>query len=460
VFANPNPFGQVWASLNGGAFQVVGTETFTEITSYIAEVRFNGYVTSQQVSGTISIQCAAVTISPNGGEFINTTGEITLSTITSGAAIRLTTDGSEPTESSTLYNPLSKPTLTQSRTLRAKAFKANLIPSATTQASFIVLAKFALVGNAGSGTQRLYRSNNDGGVWTEVQPFGNESRVYIDSQISDNGASVLIVEGANAQNIRISKDTLQTWQTPTFPSTLVSSAIFRGTSDGGIFIACANIGNARNQILVSTDGGLNFVDRSPSLATFNGCEISPDGTTMYAFKSSISNLDNIIVYRSTDLGLNWTAVYTLANRRVTFASCSDEAAYFNVVTQTDAAAGIFRLPHATTVLTDLTTAIGSLGAVAATQRAISVSNDDSVLIAWSFAGVLTRRSTNQGTSFSSVNLTAANARRMNINNIGTKVIIGQTNSIINISTDGGQTYALPAVTPGTGSRTWQLADLN
>ena len=460
AFTNPNAFGQVWASLNGGAFQVVGTETFTEITSYVAEVRAAEYVTSAQVSGTISIQCAGVTFSPNGGEFDNTTGEITLSTITSGATIRYTTDGSEPTQSSLLYNPLSKPILTQSATIRAKAFKANLIASATTQATFVVSAKFFLVGNAGSGTQRLYQSVNNGAAWSEVQPFGNASHLYLDSQISDNGASTLIVEGASAQNIRISKDTLQTWQTPTFPSSLVSSVIFKGTSSGGVFIACVNIGNARNQILVSTDGGLSFVDRSPSLATFNGCEISPDGSTMYAFKSSVSNVNNDVIYRSTDNGVSWTAIYTLANRRVTSASCSDDAVYTNVVNQNDSAVGIFRVLHANTVLTDLTTAIGALGGAAATQRGISVSNNDDVLIAWNTANTTTRRSTNQGGAFSTVALTFSGALRLSINGNGTKVIVGGTSSNINISLDGGQTYAAPATTPGSGNRTWQLADVN
>jgi hypothetical protein len=461
-FSNPNPQGQVFVSLNGGAFQDITDECviLEEITTYVAEVRSEAYVTSAQASGTISIQCAAVTFIPNGGEFESTTGEITLSTTTSGAAIRYTTDGSEPTESSTLYNPLAKPALTSTATMKAKAFKANLLASETSQAVFTVLLKLFLVGNAGSGTQRLYQSVDNGAVWTEVQPFGNESRVYLDSQISDNGASILIVEGASAQNIRISKDTLQTWQTPTFPSALVSSVIFRGTSNGGVFIACANIGNSRNQILVSTDGGLSFVDRSPSLATFNGCEISPDGTTMYAFKSSVSNVDNDVIYRSTDNGLSWTAVYTLANRRVTSASCSDDAVYTNVVNQSDAAVGIFRILHTNTVLTDLTAAIGALGGAAATQRAISVSNNDDVLIAWNTANTTTRRSTNQGSTFATVALTFSGALRLSINGIGTKVIVGGTSSNINISLDGGQTYATPAATPGSGSRTWQLADVN
>lgn len=460
-FSNPNPQGQVFVSLNGGAFQDITDECviLEEITTYVAEVRSEAYVTSAQVSGTISIQCAAVTFSPNGGEFESTTGEITLSTTTPDAAIRYTTDGSEPTESSTLYNPLAKPALTSTATMKAKAFKANLLASETSQAVFTVLLKLFLVGNAGSGTQRLYQSINNGAAWTEVQPFGNESRIYNDSQISDTAASVLIVEGASAQNIRISKDTLQTWQTPTFPSALVSSVIFRGTSNGGVFIACANIGNSRNQILVSTDGGLNFVDRSPSLATFNGCEISPDGSTMYAFKSSVSNLDNVVIYRSTDLGLNWVAVYTLAHIRISFASCSDAAVYFNAVTQADGFWGTFRLAHTSLSVVDLSTAIGSQP-ISAIQRAISVSNNDDVLIFWNTSNTTTRRSTNQGASFSTVLLTANNARRMNINGAGTKVITGHTGSVINISLDGGQTYATPAATPGSGSRTWQLADVN
>ena len=71
-------------------------------------------------------QVATPDILPAGSDF-QTSVQVTLSTSTSGAAIHYTTDASTPTESSSYYSsPLS---LTQTTTLKARAFKTGLAPS-------------------------------------------------------------------------------------------------------------------------------------------------------------------------------------------------------------------------------------------------------------------------------------------------------------------------------------------
>jgi hypothetical protein len=77
------------------------------------------------------------TISPNGGSHVGSV-QVTLSCTTSGADIRYTTDGNDPTASSTLY---SAPfTLTESKTVKARAFKSAMSDSAVASAGFTITA--------------------------------------------------------------------------------------------------------------------------------------------------------------------------------------------------------------------------------------------------------------------------------------------------------------------------------
>lgn len=63
---------------------------------------------------------------------------MTLATSTSGASIRYTTDGADPTASSTLYSAAF--TLTSSATVKARAFKSGMTDSAVANAAFTVSA--------------------------------------------------------------------------------------------------------------------------------------------------------------------------------------------------------------------------------------------------------------------------------------------------------------------------------
>jgi hypothetical protein len=80
---------------------------------------------------------AAPTITPNGGSFTGPVS-VTMSTATSGASIRYTTDGSTPTASSTLYSGAF--TLSNSATVKAAAFKTNYNSSSVASAVFTVAA--------------------------------------------------------------------------------------------------------------------------------------------------------------------------------------------------------------------------------------------------------------------------------------------------------------------------------
>jgi alpha-tubulin suppressor-like RCC1 family protein len=92
-----------------------------------------GVPTSATTTGVFTLAVASISMSPTGGTFTSPT-TVTLSTATSGATIRYTTDGTTPTESSTAYSaPLSVSTST---VIKAVGFKTNWSSSAVASSTY------------------------------------------------------------------------------------------------------------------------------------------------------------------------------------------------------------------------------------------------------------------------------------------------------------------------------------
>ena len=116
---------------------VVGDSVLVDVSSVVTfRATDPNYVTSDEVSVAITIQCADVTFSPAAGA-INTATPIALSTATAGATIRYTTDGSEPNQTSTIYTGTF--TLPSNATVRARAFKSGCVASNITSAAYTVV---------------------------------------------------------------------------------------------------------------------------------------------------------------------------------------------------------------------------------------------------------------------------------------------------------------------------------
>ena len=117
------------------------------------------WLRSDTGSGTFGVSlgtAASPSIIPSGGSF-TTAQTVKITTATTGAIIRYTLDGSEPTWSSSLYRaPL---TVDWSVTLKAKAFRSDQAPSATASATFSVdtggVAKPRLAPGGGTYTTRV-----------------------------------------------------------------------------------------------------------------------------------------------------------------------------------------------------------------------------------------------------------------------------------------------------------------
>src|SRR5262249_38167435 len=105
----------------------------------------------QEDSATPVQTVATPTLSPNGGTYSGSVS-ITIQTATSGASIYYTTDGTRPTQSSTLY--MGNMTLTSSATGQPKPIKRGSSARPEASASFTVTQPFNF-SLANSGNQSV-----------------------------------------------------------------------------------------------------------------------------------------------------------------------------------------------------------------------------------------------------------------------------------------------------------------
>jgi len=186
---------------NGNAF------TLTSSATVKAKAFATGYNASGIASASFTVTAtptaATPTISPNGGSYQNSV-PVTLACTTAGATIRYTTNGSDPTSSSTAYNGNAF-TLTSSATVKAKAFATGYNASGTASASFTVTAlpTYAVTYNlngATSGSVPAAQTKTNGLALTLASNSGNLVKTgytFVGWNTLANGSGVNYAVGAN-----------------------------------------------------------------------------------------------------------------------------------------------------------------------------------------------------------------------------------------------------------------------
>ncbi len=115
--------------------------------------------TAFTLSVSLALTVATPTITPNGGNFSGSVS-VAMQSATSGASIHYTTNGSTPTQSSTLYSGTMN--VTSSTTINAKAFRSGYSPSTVASASFTNTGsgRIYYVGKAGSNSNSCAQAQN------------------------------------------------------------------------------------------------------------------------------------------------------------------------------------------------------------------------------------------------------------------------------------------------------------
>ena len=314
---NPNSIGEIRYTIDGstpnsGSTLYVSPVTLTATTNVKAAVFNSTNVTSDVTDRTYTVQCDAPVLSPSGG-IIDPAVPITMTTTTSGATIRYTTNGDEPTGASTAY---STPVyLTEDTTVKAKTFKSGLTDSDTTSSFYSVPFSLwiASIRNAGNG--RIYASSNKSATWSELRPLGNTNQDWEAVGGFDTGAAIFAQLGSTLYR---SADKGATWSTVTSPNDNAFANSFitfgnpnsplqiqRGGGGTKMVMVGGNINPAQSNLFLSTNSGASFtaIPVPPCGNVWTACVLN--NGWIIACALSISTFG---VYRTKDDGASWQEV--------------------------------------------------------------------------------------------------------------------------------------------------------
>ena len=226
----------------------------------------------------------------SGGTY-TTVQTVIISCATSGASIRYTTNGSDPSELSTLYS--SPIAVSSTTTLKAKAFKTNYKPSSTATAAYtmnfpsVATPSFSPAGGTYTSVQSVSISCATSGASISYTTNGtdpSESSALYSSAVSISGTTTLKAKAFKTNfNPSSSATAVYTINLPTVATPSFSPAGGTYTSVQTVSISSATSGAS---IRYTTNGG------DPSeFSTLYSSPISVSSTTTLKAKAYKSNFN-------------------------------------------------------------------------------------------------------------------------------------------------------------------------
>lgn len=173
---------------------------------------------SYTVTGTV----AEVIFTPVGGIFAEPT-PVVLTTPTLGATIRYTTDGSTPTEDSSLYTTAIVVPLNSTMTISARAFKTGWLPSNVTQQTYTVTGQVVIDPPVFSLPEGIYQSAQTVSISTATTPAGATVRYTTDGSTPTETSPVY------SAPISLPLNTIMTIKTVAFLDNWVPSIVYSAT---------------------------------------------------------------------------------------------------------------------------------------------------------------------------------------------------------------------------------------
>jgi hypothetical protein len=182
-----------------------GAITLTNTAVVKAKAFKSGYNSSGEAIASFTVNqplptVATPTINPNGGTHTGSVS-VTLQTSTAGASIYYTTNGSTPTQSSTLYSGAI--TLTNTAVVKAKAFKSGYNSSGEAIASFTIVSAPRLTmtwqdNSTNEDNFELERKTGTNGSYVQIATVAANNNSYADAAVIRGTTYCYRVRAANS----------------------------------------------------------------------------------------------------------------------------------------------------------------------------------------------------------------------------------------------------------------------